>query len=89
MYGAILGDIIGSRFEFDRGGWTKEFTLLTDEDNWTDDTVMTVAVVEALIDAGKDADMDEIEKSCIRSMQKWGQNFDPLIIAFKALQQCY
>ena len=29
MYGAILGDIIGSPFEFDRGDKTKEFDLLT------------------------------------------------------------
>ena len=29
MYGAILGDIIGSRFEFDRGGKTKDFELFT------------------------------------------------------------
>ena len=28
MLGAILGDVIGSRFEFDRGGKTKEFKLL-------------------------------------------------------------
>ena len=25
MYGAILGDMIGSRFEFDRGGKTKDY----------------------------------------------------------------
>ena len=29
MYGAILGDIIGSPFEFDRGRKTKEFDLFT------------------------------------------------------------
>ena len=29
MYGAILGDIIGSPFEFDRGDKTKEFDLFT------------------------------------------------------------
>lgn len=75
MYGAILGDIIGSRFEFDNGGKTKDFELLTDQDNWTDDTVMTVAVAEALLDAGKDAGEKEIEASCIRSMQKWGQTY--------------
>lgn len=28
MYGAILGDIIGSPFEFDRGDKTKDFELL-------------------------------------------------------------
>ena len=29
MYGAILGDIIGSPFEFDRGSKTKNFYLFT------------------------------------------------------------
>ena len=48
MYGAILGDIIGSRFEFDRGGWTKDFELFTPKCGFTDDTVMTVAVAEAM-----------------------------------------
>ena len=34
MFGAVLGDIIGSRFEFDNGGKTKNFDLLTDEDDY-------------------------------------------------------
>ena len=73
MYGAILGDIIGSRFEFDRGGKTKDFELLTAEDAYTDDSVMTVAVAEGLLNAGKDAPFAEIEDSCIESMKKWGK----------------
>ena len=44
MYGAILGDIIGSRFEFDRGGKTKDFELLTIEDKFTDEEVVRNAV---------------------------------------------
>ena len=36
MYGAILGDIIGSRFEFDRGGKTKDFELLTIEPGFSE-----------------------------------------------------
>lgn len=56
MYGAMLGDIIGSRFEFDRGGKTKDFKLFTDESLYTDDSVMTVAVAEALLNSGRDAD---------------------------------
>ncbi len=75
MYGAILGDIIGSRFEFDRGGLSKDFELLTSEDNWTDDTVMTVAVAEALMDAGQNASVGEIEAACVKSMQKWGRRY--------------
>ena len=48
MYGAILGDMIGAPYEFDRGNKTKDFTLFTGGSNFTDDTVMTIAVAEAL-----------------------------------------
>ena len=75
MYGAILGDIVGSRFEFDRPGWTKDFEFLTGESNWTDDTVMTLAITEALIAAGKNASVSEIEEACVKSMQKWGRKY--------------
>ena len=75
MYGAILGDYVGSRFEFDRPGWTKDFEFITKENNWTDDTVMTIAVADALISAGKDADVSEIEKAVVKSMQKWGKKY--------------
>lgn len=57
LYGAILGDIIGSRFEFDRGPWTKDFELFTDESHFTDDTVMTVAVANALLRFGEDSEI--------------------------------
>ena len=43
MIGAILGDIIGSRFEF-HNYLSKDFTLLTPRCEFTDDTVMTCAV---------------------------------------------
>jgi ADP-ribosylglycohydrolase len=51
MYGAILGDIIGSRFEFDMGDKTKDFDLFADTSMFTDDSVMTVAVAEALLNS--------------------------------------
>ena len=50
MYGAILGDMIGSPYEFDRGSKTKDFPLFSEESGYTDDSVMTVAVAEALLD---------------------------------------
>ena len=50
MYGAILGDIIGSPFEFDRGSKTKDFPLFSEASHFTDDTVMTVAVAEAVME---------------------------------------
>lgn len=46
MLGAIIGDIVGSRFEFNN---TKDFNfkLFTDECNFTDDTICTVAIADA------------------------------------------
>ena len=62
MYGAILGDIIGSPFEFDRGEKTKNFVLFSPGAEFTDDTVMTIAVAEALLDAGIDAEEVQIKE---------------------------
>lgn len=75
MYGAIIGDIAGSRFEFDRGGKTKDFELFTYDDGFTDDTVMTIAVAEALMKAGKEAGEKKLEKELIKSMRKWGHKY--------------
>ena len=43
MYGAMLGDIIGSRFEFDRGGKSKDFKLFTDTSLYNIDQTYTTA----------------------------------------------
>ena len=48
MYGAMIGDMVGSRFEFDPIKM-KDFELFTEESTFTDDTVMTVAVARALM----------------------------------------
>ena len=50
MYGAILGDMIGAPYEFDRGNKTKHFPLFGRGSEFTDDSVMTIAVAEALMD---------------------------------------
>ncbi|MGO4964140.1 hypothetical protein ACTQ4Z_10195 [Anaerovoracaceae bacterium Sow4_D4] len=44
MYGAILGDMIGAPYEFDRGNKTKDFPLFSRGSQFTDDSVMTIAV---------------------------------------------
>lgn len=75
MYGAILGDIIGSPFEFDRGDKTKDFELFTRGCGFTDDSVMTIAVAEALLAVGKDASISEIEEAVTSNMQDWGRRY--------------
>ena len=74
MFGAIIGDIIGSKFEFDRGPKSKEFKLFTKRDKFTDDTVMTCAVAEALLQAGHE-DEKAFKKTLIQSMKKWGRRY--------------
>lgn len=75
MYGAILGDIIGSPFEFDRGDKTKDFKLFSRRSHFTDDSVMTLAVCEALLKVGQDVTIKEIEDAVISSMQSWGRRY--------------
>ena len=51
MLGAILGDMVGSPYEFDRNNHkSKDFPLLSEKSHFTDDTVMTAAVAVGLID---------------------------------------
>ena len=74
MYGAILGDIIGSPYEFDRGDKTKDFPLFNEDSTFTDDSVMTIAVADALLCEAKDP--ERIKTLLVYSMQRWGRK-DP------------
>ena len=83
VYGAILGDIIGSPYEFDRGEKTKEFELFPAHARFTDDTVMTIAVAEALIGLGADADEEHVKADVVRFMRHWGRNY--LLVGYGGL----
>lgn len=48
MLGAIIGDIVGSRWEFNPTN-DYDFEWLSDENGFTDDTICTVAVADALL----------------------------------------
>ena len=74
MFGAILGDMIGAPYEFDRGDKTKVFPMFTDDSQYTDDTVMTIAVAEALMDTLGKPDED-VQAALVSSMQKWGKRY--------------
>lgn len=74
MIGALLGDMIGAPYEFDRGDKTKDFPLFSRESRFTDDSVMTIAVAEALMETRGKSD-DEIRAALVRSMQKWGRRY--------------
>ena len=62
MLGAIIGDIVGSVYEFNNTK-TKDFPLFRDDCFFTDDTVMTCAVAEAVMKGGKPDDfIDEMKR---------------------------
>ncbi|MGV8944868.1 MAG: ADP-ribosylglycohydrolase family protein [Lutibacter sp.] len=48
MIGAIIGDIVGSVYEFDNHK-SKEFELFHKDSTFTDDTVMTIAVADFIL----------------------------------------
>ena len=75
MYGAILGDIIGSPYEFDRGRKTKDFRLFSENSEFTDDTVMTIAVAEAFLDMDFAEDDDVTYDRLTYYLRDWGRKY--------------
>ena len=67
MIGAIIGDIVGSIYEW-HNIKTKDFPLFRDNCRFTDDTVMTCAVAEAVMNGGSTDDF-------IDAMKKYGRMY--------------
>lgn len=74
MLGAIIGDIVGSRFEFNN---TKDFNfeLFTEECDFTDDTICTVAVADAILN-GKDYKDAMLEWCKKYPYERYGRAFE-------------
>ena len=78
MFGAIIGDIVGSRFEFNDHK-SKEFDLFGGDDilpipcEYTDDSVMTIAVADALLEFDAVDDDEAFKKTLIGKMHHHGR----------------
>ena len=72
MNGAIIGDIVGSRFEW-RNHRSKEFELFTPKCFATDDSIMTLAIGEALMRS--QSDWSDLSAQAVRSMQAIGRPY--------------
>ena len=73
MIGAIAGDIIGSIYELENIT-TKEFPLFSPESRFTDDTVLTVAIADVLLNGGSYT--EKFKEYCRRHPYAgYGQNF--------------
>jgi ADP-ribosylglycohydrolase len=70
MIGAIVGDIAGSRFEWNNHK-SKDFELLAENCSPTDDSIMTLAVAAALLDCGETK--DRLSECAVQEMQRLGR----------------
>ena len=72
MIGAIIGDIVGSRFEWDNHR-SKDFELFTPKCFATDDSIMSLAIAEALMRAKPD--FSDLSAQAVRCMQEVGRPY--------------
>ncbi|MDD6807920.1 MAG: ADP-ribosylglycohydrolase family protein [Oscillospiraceae bacterium] len=71
MLGAIIGDTVGSVYEFNNIK-TKEFPFFTSKNHLTDDSIMTLAVAKAVQEANTE---DELSRLTVKYMQELGNKY--------------
>ena len=69
MIGAIIGDIVGSKYEFNNLR-SKKFELFAYDCRFTDDTVMTCAVAKAIMESKTD---EELQENTVKYMVEVGR----------------
>ena len=76
MLGAIVGDVVGSPYEFDWNNVkTTNFPLFSKGSKFTDDSVMTLAIAEALLMCVGTITEAEFETNVIKAMQAFGARY--------------
>ncbi|MDO5714392.1 MAG: ADP-ribosylglycohydrolase family protein [Tissierellia bacterium] len=83
MIGAILGDIIGSPYEFENHK-NKDFPLFSKKSRLTDDSIMTLAIGKAMMETQREVPLEEgmdytfiqkLQKNAIFYMQTFGRKY--------------
>lgn len=72
MLGTIIGDIVGSRFEWDNYK-AKDFEFLTNDCFFTDDSVMSLALCEALLESKPDC--SDLHEQAVAKMRAFGDAY--------------
>lgn len=72
MYGAVIGDVVGSKYEFNNIK-IKEFPLFSDGCSFTDDSIMTIAVAKALLNSMNNK--ERFAQCLIEEMQQLGRQY--------------
>ncbi|MBR2677851.1 MAG: ADP-ribosylglycohydrolase family protein [Bacilli bacterium] len=77
MYGAIIGDLAGSIYEYDQ---TKEIKsidideIIEDNAFYSDDTILTIAIAEAILN---NCDYDKYLRKYVRLYSEYRPDFEP------------
>ena len=72
MLGAIIGDIVGSRFKWDNYK-AKDFEFFTNDCFFTDDSVMSLALCEALLESKPD--FSDLREQAVAKMRAFGEAY--------------
>ncbi len=72
MIGAIIGDIVGSRFEW-HNHRSKEFELFVDKCEATDDSIMSLAIAKAILNCDKN--YTKLGENAVKCMQEIGRPY--------------
>ena len=72
MIGAIIGDIVGSKYEFNNIK-TKDFPLFSSDSTYTDDSIMTITVAKALLRSRNEK--SDFKPILIEEMQAYGRKY--------------
>ncbi|MBQ7544732.1 MAG: ADP-ribosylglycohydrolase family protein [Synergistaceae bacterium] len=82
MLGAIVGDVVGSPFEFDRHrreAHSRDYPLVSDWSYATDDSILTLAVAEGVMDSmprrGDKTTPEIFAEKVSASMRKYGRRY--------------
>jgi type I restriction enzyme M protein len=72
MLGAIIGDIVGSRFEWNNNR-SKQFDFLTYKCSVTDNSIMSLAIAKALLESK--VDYSDLSENAVKYMQGIGRHY--------------
>ena len=72
MLGAIIGDIVGSRFEFNNHR-SKDFDFFAEGCSVTDDSIMTLAIAKAILAC--EGDWERLGEFAVKHMQAIGRKY--------------
>lgn len=73
MLGAIIGDIVGSKYEFNNHR-SKDFVLLDEDCFFSDDSIMTIAIAKAVLESKNDY-YNLLDENAVKWMQLIGRPY--------------